>query len=309
MAVALGGHRGLGCTDHEFYAFRDLHSVPVENTLASVRAAFEAGADYVEVDAVWSSDGVAFALHNVVPGEHFFGERGRVPPHFLNAIPFDVICAFKTGRLGIGEVASLREVLEDVKTIPPRGAPWIVNIELKGVQKTGQPCDTDALVEAVARAIDKAGMDAAHVLFSSFALANLAAMAKQLPGAHYGLQFLPYTEARPIYTDRQDELRCTYLPFTRNTVAQAVGAWARKVGADAGGGAALGYLHPEISTIRPEHIQLAASLGVGINSWGLFETLDESRKSLYPHIAAACAAKGVPYTAITDYLPEMRALI
>lgn len=309
MDVALGGHRGLGCTDHEFYAFRDPHAFPVENTLASIRAAFDAGADYVEIDAVWSSDGVAFALHNIAPGGHFFGEWERVPQHFLNAISFDAICAFKTGRLGTGEVASLREVLEDVKTIPPRGAPWIVNIELKGVQKTGQPGDTDALVEAVARAVNKAGMDAAHVMFSSFALDNLAAMAKRLPGAHYGLLFSPYAEPHPIYTDCQDELGCTYLPFTRDTVAEALDVWARKVGADMGGGATLGYLHPEISTIRPEHIELAASLGVGINSWGLFETLDESRKSLYPHIAAACAAKGVPYTAITDYLPEMRALI
>jgi glycerophosphoryl diester phosphodiesterase len=309
MAITLGGHRGLGCTDHEFYAFRDLHAFPVENTLASIQAAFSARADYVEIDAVWSGDGVAFMLHNIVPGRHFFGERERVPPRLLNTMPFDEIRAFKTGRLGAGEVVALHKALDNVKTTPLRRAPWIINIELKGVQGAGQPCDTKILVNEVACAVDRAGINAARVMFSSFALDNLTRMACLFPEAHYGLLFSPHTEQQAIYTNRQDESGCTYLPFTRDTIVQALELWTQGMGTDVGEGATLGYLHPEITTIRPEHIELAASLGVGINSWGLFETLDEPRKSLYRRIAAKCADKAVPYTAMTDHLPEMRMLI
>lgn len=302
MIIALGGHRGCGCTDHEFFAFRDLANLPVENTRASLARAFQAGADFVEFDAVTSADGVAFVLHNVMPDDHFFG--ARKPPRLLNKMAWADIQPFKSGRHACGDVAALSDVLRDLKDMPPRATPWTVNIELKGVQGSGQPCDMDALLEAVARAIGDAGVVPARLMFSSFALANIAAMAQRFPDAHYAMLFSPRPEPRSIYADHQDDPAYTYLPFTREAIAQTLNLWAREVGT----GARLGYLHAEVATIGPEHLAAAASEGIGINSWGLFERLSDERVALYRRLVAECAAQGIRYSIMTDYLPEMRAL-
>jgi glycerophosphoryl diester phosphodiesterase len=302
MSIALGGHRGYGCTDHEFFAFRELTNLPVENTRASLSRAFQAGADYVEFDAVTSADGVAFVLHNVVPTDHFFG--AHKPPRLLNKMAWADIQPFRCGRHANGEVATLADVLGDLKDLAPRATPWTVDIELKGVQGSGQPCDAEALVETVARTVAEVGISPARVLFSSFALTSITAMARRFSDAHYAMLFSPRPHPHPIYTDRWDDPACTYLPFTGEAIAQTLSLWARDVGTSA----RLGYVHGEAAAIGPEHIAAAARHGVGINSWGLFEALDDARAALYRRLVAECAAQGVGYTIMTDYLPEMRAL-
>src|SRR6218665_2753794 len=117
--LAIGGHRGLGCTDHDFYQkLRDIANLPVENTAESVQAAFVGRADYVEIDAVMSADGVLFTLHNVVVKDHFFGATFPSAP--LNTLPFADIATFKTGRHANGRIAPLSEVLSVVAKHSPK---------------------------------------------------------------------------------------------------------------------------------------------------------------------------------------------
>ena len=89
----IAGHRGFGCTDHNFYqSIRDIQNLPVENTLESIEKAFKAGVKYIETDAVMSKDGVLFALHNVVPTDHFFGVE--MPTRKLNELNFKDIAKY-----------------------------------------------------------------------------------------------------------------------------------------------------------------------------------------------------------------------
>ena len=74
MAVRIGGHRGFGCTDHAFYKnYRQSVSLPTENTIDSIKAAFAASADFVEIDVAQSNDGCIFLIHSTFPKEHIFG--------------------------------------------------------------------------------------------------------------------------------------------------------------------------------------------------------------------------------------------
>lgn len=62
--IVLGGHRGMGCTDHPFYAQRrDIASLPPENSLLSFMQAYREGAAYVELDAVVLGDQEVVCLH------------------------------------------------------------------------------------------------------------------------------------------------------------------------------------------------------------------------------------------------------
>lgn len=301
--IRIGGHRGMGCTDHDFYQpLRRIADLPVENTLASIETAFAAGADYVEVDAVMSGDGVLFTLHNVVPKDHFFD---RVAPGaLLNTLPFDQIAGFGTGRPFTGRIDKLQDVLARIAQVSPRALPWDVNVEIKGVQGSGQPYETNDYLQRLADTVLHSGLAAERVLFSSFSLQNIMSMSRLLPAAQYGMLFAEKPEPRAIYADRGDDLAFQYVPFNPDFIGSVFARW----GQDAAPDAALKYLHPEAMTITPATLDACRDRAAGINCWAIFEELTPARGQYYLDLAARCAAQGVALTVITDYIPEMKKL-
>ena len=302
--TGIGGHRGMGCTDHDFYQpLRDIRHLPVENSLASLETALAAGADYVEMDAVMSADGVLFTLHNVVPKDHFFDAAAQ-PRGLLNTLPFDEIKKYKTGRFQRGGVTDIVAVLDMIAAKSPGTLPWKVNIEIKGVQGSGQPYETTDYLEKLSKAVRVSKMPAEQVLFSSFALQNVLCMTRLLPTAQYGMLFAEKPEARAIYADHADDRRYQYLPFDPATVQEVQDIWV----AEAQKAARLAYVHPEVQTINPQMIPLIQRAGMGINCWALFETLTPERQQTYRDMLDMCQQNGVPMTIITDYIDPIRAL-
>lgn len=299
--LAVGGHRGLGCTDHDFYQTRrKIADLPVENTRESVTAAYAAGADYVEIDAVMSADGVLFTLHNVVPADHFFGAAR--PAGMLNQLPFDEIARYGTGRGGLGKITPLAEVLEAISKASPKTLPWDVNIEIKGVQGSDQPIEVNGYIKNLANVVKNSALPVERVLFSSFALHNVMAMSHELPKAQYGMLFGEKSDPRPIYADRRDNPSCQYLPYNPAHTAIVKGLW----GEGASAKSELGYFHPEFASLNPDTIMLADRHDAGINSWALFEEMTPARHAAYLRLADACQAEDVPFSVITDYIAAFR---
>jgi glycerophosphoryl diester phosphodiesterase len=303
--VALGGHRGMGCTDHDRYqTTRAIDQLPVENTVDSVRAAFAQGAAYVEIDAVMSGDGQVFTLHNVVPRDHFF-DAANPPSAMLNQMAFADIRRHKAGRFGTGEIAPFDDMLAIIAALDPQTLPWAVNIEIKGVQGSGQNYETNDYLDKLADAVRQSSLPAERVLFSSFSLQNIIAMSCRLPQALYGMLFADRGEVRGIYADRRDDMRYQYLQFDPPSVGAVCGLWSQEAHRDA----RLDYLHPEILTLTEAMLAVAATRKMGVNAWALFEELTPERAALYTRLAAAAEEKGVALTVITDYLPEMRRVL
>jgi glycerophosphoryl diester phosphodiesterase len=60
--IKIGGHRGMGCTDHPFTLKRPQPDTsPTENTAQSVKQALQKGCDFVEVDVVLTKDNAPIA--------------------------------------------------------------------------------------------------------------------------------------------------------------------------------------------------------------------------------------------------------
>lgn len=299
--LAVGGHRGMGCTDHDFYqSRRKIAELPVENTLESIIAAYVAGADYVEIDAVMSADGVLFTLHNVVPADHFFA--AAKPAAMLNQMTFDEIKRFGTGRGDNGRIMPLSDILQAIAEVSPKTLPWDVNIEIKGVQGSDQPIEKNDYIKNLASVVKNSPLPIDRVLFSSFALHNVMAMSHELPKAQYGMLFGEKPDPRPIYADHRDNPSCQYLPFNPAHTAIVKGLW----GEGAAPRAELGYFHPEFASITPDTIMLADKHDVGINSWALFEEMTPARRMAYTRLADACQAEDVPFSVITDYIDAFR---
>ena len=295
--ISVGGHRGMGCTDHDFYqSRRDIARLPVENTVESVEAAFAAGCDYVEIDAVMSADGVIFTLHNVVPGDHFFGVDKPAAP--LNQLMFDEIKRFGSGRSGKGRIVPLADMLTVIAGLDPKTLPFAVNIEIKGVQGAGQPLEQNDFIKNLAAVVMASPLPERRVLFSSFALHNVMTMSHELPRARYGLLFGEKPDARPIYADRQQSASCQYLPYDSAHVGMAMALWQN----GAATGTELGYFHPEFQTIGADGVALADRHDKGLNTWALFEEMTAERRVAYTRLADACQAEDVELTVITDYI-------
>lgn len=301
----LGGHRGHGCTDNPFYKGRDISGLPVENTLESMDAAFNIGADYIETDVMMSRDGVLFTLHNVVPKDHFCGDS--IPSKPLNEMPFTDIKKYKTGHNQTGTIARFDDVLELVAERDPRTLPWAVNIEIKGVQGSAQPYEENDFLPRIAEAVKNSHLPPERILWSSFCMESLIRISDIFPQSSFGMLFGEKPKAgttykaEAIYNDHVEDPHYQYLPFDIKTVDLVCEEWEKYAHKKA----VLGYAHPETMTITNSMIDAIAERKLGINSWGLFEELDAERAAVYRNIFNHTAKKNVNYTAITDYLPEM----
>jgi glycerophosphoryl diester phosphodiesterase len=299
--IKLGGHRGLGCTDHSFYHFRD-RATPVENTLLSIDTAFKAGAAYIETDAVMSKDGIVFALHNIVPEDHFFG--AEKPDLFLNEMKFADIDQYRTGLNNKGRLALFSDILSLCHSHDTNALPWIINIELKGVQGSGQPYERNDYLETVADVIRKSKVSSSRILWSSFCLENIIRMSEYFPDSHYGMLFSEKPNPRAIYLNYKENPHYQYLPFDQASIKLVTQEWRQHAHA----ACHLKYAHPEITTVTSAMIQYCANHGISMNSWALFEQWNAERGQLYKNVAQQCAEQHISYTAITDYLAEMKQL-
>lgn len=267
----IGGHRGLGCTDHEFYqSFRDVKNLPVENTAASVKAAFNAGADYVEIDAVQSRDGAIFVHHDV---------------SFQN-----------------GVFVPLREVLDAVFESSPKTGRWDVNVEIRGVQESGQPYEGGLFIRKLAQEVYRSKIPPENILWSSFALQNLILMSDHFPQGQYGMLFSEKLSAASLYSDCLNDVRFQEIPFNEEYGRRVMKIWED----EAHRGAQIKSFHAEVTTITPRHIRMADMLGVGINSWALFEKIDERRLALYGNLKKETQKYKVPFSVITDYIEQIK---
>lgn len=174
------GHRGNG-------ANLDAESGPLENTLASVKAAYRAGANAVEVDVVMTKDGHVVALHDDYLADH----------SCVNQLTLDELKASHP------YIPKLEQVLKAAKQQALRSffTSGLVSIEIKAPAPLCDPADTTAntLTDAVVASIQQADAEQ-QVWIESFSPAILQRAAQQAPTIHRALtasavQFLTKEQA------------------------------------------------------------------------------------------------------------------
>lgn len=303
MTVRIGGHRGFGCTDHDAFIHRlGVREAPAENTLESVQLAFQSGADFVEIDVVQSLDEQLLVTHSVNPGDHFFGPDTPRSP--LNRLPWSTISRFEVGRYQKGRISTLDEVLNYIAKFKRQDTPFLVNIEIKGTQGAGETRDPDSFIRNIAAHVSRSGVDPRAILFSSFCLQSIVDLANILPGCRYAILFSEKAEPADCYPDSGGALSLSYLPFDRVMVAYTRAFFSSHVK----NGARLTYLHPEITTVSADDCLHACKSGFALNTWALFETLNEDRRALYRTLALLSKKHSFEIGFITDSVPEMTVL-
>ena len=150
-------------------AHRGLSARAPENTLASVEAAIQIGADMVEVDLVMTADGVAVCLHDATVDRTTDGS-GRVRELSWEQVQgLDAGCWFASSFAG-ERIPSVAQVLGVA-----RGR-TLLNLELK---PDGDDMVTP-MVSAVATAVRDAAMES-HVVVSSFHAGALEQIRESAP--------------------------------------------------------------------------------------------------------------------------------
>lgn len=303
-------HRGMGCTDNQFYQDNrpGVNDLPVENTIKSFIAAYKEGASAFETDVCLSADGVPFVIHNVVPGDHFFGKN--IPPEKLNKMTWAEIRQYATGRNGQGQVASLQEVLDVVADHYDGEFPYAVNLELKHLAGSKQDYEDNNFIRIVADTVRASRVPADKVLYSSFCAKLVLDMSHEAPESQFAFLQREYKDGDNVdppkigvYTDHQDDPLYQYLPFNRNTVDMLTQIWDEQAHPDA----KLSYMHPEIRTVSAEMLDLMQEKKLGLNVWGLFEGPNDWI-DLYRETAKMADARQVHFVCINDYAEKMNKL-
>ena len=301
--IKLGVHRGFGCTDHSFYQDkRDIPNLPVENTLAAMQKAFDAGADFIETDLVMSEDGVLFMLHNVVPDDHFFGNQK--PAQLLNKMKFADITTYKTGRYHTGQVAKFSDVLELIAQSDPHSVPWAINVEIKGVQGSDQNYEENDFFEQIVAVVNASSLPVERILWSSFCLKNIIKASYLFPTSQFGMIFGEEDMRKPIFADHQTEAEYQYLPFHAAELKLVLDLWQKQANPQTH----LDYIHPEIMAVSPLMIGIVADLSLSMNCWTYKEEVTPFRLLHYKDSVDQTTQLNVPLTIVTDYLIELQKL-
>ncbi len=168
------GHRGSGSSSAD--------NPYAENTLPSIRKAFEYGADMVEIDVQLSSDGVAVLMHDATL-KKTTGLPGCLADYtYAELATADATLA--SGATSAAPVPSLAEALEVTTEFDRK-----LNIELKIVTDENGSCpltDIDELVNAVEAAVVAASAESS-VLISSFSFEALSQVERIRPELQTGL--------------------------------------------------------------------------------------------------------------------------
>lgn len=145
-----------------------------ENTIASFKLAVEQGADFIELDAKLSSDGVVMVIHDPTVDRTTNG-TGTVNQMTLAQLKeLDAGAKFDIKYVG-EKIPTLDEVFKAV------GKDIFINVEL-----TNYASQTDQLIPKVAELVKANGLEE-RVLFSSFLPGNLKWIHQLLPDAPVGL--------------------------------------------------------------------------------------------------------------------------
>jgi len=303
LHLGIGGHRGYGCTDEDFYQdIRNPYTSPEENTLEGIKAGFQAGADFVELDVVMSQDDVVFLLHKVVPKYHFFEDK--IPPSVLNHMDFADILKYKSGRKKLMSVTKLSEALTVVAEMDPHTLPWSLCIEIKGVQGTNQPYEENNFIEALAETVKQSGFPEERILWSSFSLQNVIQISHYFPKSSYSMLFTETDFFQKIYANKGVDFRYVELPFEKRFIDFVIKTWAEEANKET----SLDYLHPEIMTITPEKMDYLYDLGLSMNSWAYKEKWNDPFINQYKKIIAYAREKNYNMNVITDFVDQMRLL-
>jgi len=313
--VKLGGHRGDGQTDGngphaQYIAKNPKHA---ENTLPSLRDAVAKGAVLLEIDAVQAADGNIVVTHSNQLDKHVLTADARsrldTARPYVSQYRYAELQYFPVGPAGAEPMPLLQQVLELL--MQPENRHVVLNIELKGRQGTDDQTPPQkgqaSLVEAVLQAIEAASFAKERLIFSSFSAAALAEAKERAPEIARGMLFTaPRDRAAgtPVYTSpglANDDSRYE-LP-----TAEAVKRLHTKL--------ALHYLHPEVTTVTPELVEMAATLRspsnqpLGLNIWSIAEPLPQERTAIIQEVVDLCAAQGIELGVFTNYLREMQAVL
>ncbi|NOZ27924.1 MAG: glycerophosphodiester phosphodiesterase [Chloroflexi bacterium] len=199
------------------FAHRGAKAVAPENTIPAFLKAAEMGADGVELDVQFSSDGALVVIHNMTLDETTDG-HGRVTSHTLEELKrLDAGSWFAPEFAGT-RLCTLEEALDAI------GDRLLVNIEMKSFSM-----GNDGMAEEVARIIQQRDLYD-QVLVSSFNPFTLRRLKKVDPRIETGLLYAP---GLPVYLSRAwlrpwarpDALHPEYV-----MVDEAYMQWARRKG-------------------------------------------------------------------------------
>ena len=305
--ILIGGHRGLGGTDNaNARKWRDSANLIPENTLAGLTGALTGGADYIEFDVVPAKDGLVIA-HNAKLADHMFPPpAGKT---VMNELTLAEIAELRVGhRRADGDTPpTLAAVLAAVKPLlaGKSNADKFINIEVKDLQQAGvpfTPADAQAFSAAVHAEVKKAGL-VDRVLFSSFNVENIAALATLDPQARLGMLFEAAKDDGDTMHVGDDVIRT--LGFTAARVTQVLDAYPLEalnppVQEFAPGGTGPACVAAAIDWAQQNNKPLPA-----FNIWALNEEPTVNFLPLWR--AALDACRDVPTVGlITDYPVELR---
>lgn len=286
MSVIIGGHRGSGCTDSPHAQAIGQHKAP-ENTLESIEAAIKNGAKLIEVDVIQTADNQLVVTHSNQLSDHVFTTPD---PGVVADYTYEELKKFRVGPEGTHEMPLLQDVLGLCKGI-------VLNIEIKDVKGTATPKfmeDRPPLVDLLANAVCN---HEGELILSSFSTWDLEAMKERLPHVPRAQLFdTAAKQERPIYDESCPD-KSVYMQFTVENILEVI----RR--------ADVQYAHPCIDSMNAEVVAKCAEYNLGINTWALGEVLPEADKQTIANTVQLCREHGVQLGLITDYTPEMLALL
>jgi glycerophosphoryl diester phosphodiesterase len=299
--IGIGGHRGYGCTDEEFYQdVRGVCYLPEENTIEGIAAGFNAGADFVELDMVMSQDEIIFLLHKVIAKYHFF--EAKIPPSVLNHMDFAEIEKYKSGRKKQNSVTKFSDALNVIQKMDPKTLPWSLCVEIKGVQGTNQPYEDNNFIEVLADTVRQSGFPEERIIWSSFSLQNILQISHYFPKSAFAMLFTESDFFQKIYSNKGIDVRYIELPFEKRFIDQVIKIWSEEAHKDA----RLDYVHPEIMTITPEKMDYIYDLGLSINTWAYKEKWLDLFINQYKKIISYAREKNYRMNVITDFVDQMK---
>jgi glycerophosphoryl diester phosphodiesterase len=323
-SVAVGGHRGTGCTDNGFAMERnaaDGVTLHPENTLESFRAALAAGADFIETDLIRTKDNHLVLTHSNDLKQHVAETFWSTLPkgkQFIDELTLKEVQALKVGPDGRGRIPSLKELLELIKTDRPdllrENRPdkdFALNLEIKDVQGTDRPRSNHPSIgepsvgELALREIEQARFPLKRIRFSSFSQYALVELAAREPAARIGMLFdAPVSRGGDVGLNifRHPDYSEKYLGFTPDALESVITRFPR-----------LEAVHPEVQTVTDEMVKLVGKHKLQMSTWGWLEQSPLKQHSDFAdatsRVISSCKAHNVPLTIITDRVEDMRRFV
>lgn len=294
--ILIGGHRGSGCTDSPHARTLNKHLAnPPENTLESIRAALNNGADFIECDVVSAQDGGLMVIHSDLLADHVFSPLTR---QRVGECSQRSLAALGVGPQMDGHIPQLGEVLALVAGFGQPGGPrpWL-NLEIKDTKNTGAPPPDTVWLRHLVDSLQAGPLPVDRLILSSFALADLVDVRALWPQARLAwLTDAADKPTRPIYAG-DDSFERSFRHFSPEDIKQALSQ------------VDLCALHPEISSLNAPAMALAVEHDLAINSWFLNELTPRENVRFVQRQLDLCQKHQLRCGVISDYVAEMISLV